>query len=45
MTKILYEALRFFARWLQQPTVIQVAHSVEVKQQSRSGRGWPLAQD
>lgn len=30
IAKALYQALRFFATWLQQPTVIQVASSVEV---------------
>jgi hypothetical protein len=30
ITKALYQALRFFATWLQQPTVIQVAGSVEI---------------
>ena len=31
ITKVLYQALRFFAAWLQQPTLIEVAHDVEVK--------------
>jgi len=30
IAKALYEALRFFATWLQQPTVIEVANGLEV---------------
>jgi len=29
MQKLLYEALQFFVAWLSQPTLIQVAASIE----------------
>jgi hypothetical protein len=32
IARALYEALRFFATWLQQPTVIEVAAGIEVEQ-------------
>jgi hypothetical protein len=32
MKKLLYEALQFFATWLQQPTVIEVAARLEIKE-------------
>ncbi len=28
--KILYETLKFFATWLQQPTLVEVADGIEV---------------
>lgn len=31
VVRTVYELLRFFATWLQQPTMIQVAESVEVE--------------
>lgn len=31
IAKALYQALRFFATWLQQPTVIEVAHHLDVR--------------
>jgi hypothetical protein len=31
VAKALYQALRFFANWLQQPTLIEVAGAIEVK--------------
>jgi hypothetical protein len=32
MKKLLYEALQFFATWLKQPTLIEVAEQIEIKQ-------------
>jgi hypothetical protein len=31
MKKILYDALQFFATWLRQPTLIEVADRLEVR--------------
>ena len=31
MKKILYDVLQFFAQWLSQPTIIQVAGSIDVR--------------
>ena len=33
MIKLLSDTLRFFATWLQQPTIIEVAASIEVNQE------------
>jgi len=36
VTQALYQALRFFAMWLQQPTIIEVAESIEVRPTDRA---------
>jgi hypothetical protein len=39
MMRALYEALRFFALWLQQPTLIEVADGLEIAPNEPQGAG------